>query len=300
MTSSLLLLTLLASGACVPVEGDRIHAGDLAKAEPAFRALPRETPLGYAPAPGARRVFHPAELRRLANRHGITVEKAREVCFEVPVKPLRQEQVLGAMRVSLGRADARIEILEFSSYPAPKGDIEFPLAGLARPPAIEPMAAVVWRGSIRYGGKRSFRIWARVRIVVTGQRVVAVETLPAGRPIDARHVRLESYAGFPAQQEPLAAIDQVVGRKPRRTLAAGTPLLKDLLLKPEVVARGDAVLVEVRSGAARIRFEGRAESGGGLGETIAVRNTASGRSFQAKVEGKGLVAVGSGLKEELR
>ena len=47
---------LLAS-VCVPVEGERILAADLAKAEPAFAALPAETPLGYAPSPGARNCF---------------------------------------------------------------------------------------------------------------------------------------------------------------------------------------------------------------------------------------------------
>lgn len=57
------------------------------------------------------------------------------------------------------------------------------------------------------------------------------------------------------------------------------------------VARGERVLVEVTSGAARLAFETTAESAGGLGNFVLVRNPANGRLFPAKVAGKGKVVI---------
>jgi hypothetical protein len=57
------------------------------------------------------------------------------------------------------------------------------------------------------------------------------------------------------------------------------------------VARGERVVVEVTSGAARLAFETTAESAGGVGNFVLVRNPANGRLFPAKVAAKGKVVV---------
>jgi len=49
--------------------------------------------------------------------------------------------------------------------------------------------------------------------------------------------------------------------------------------------------VEAHYGAASVRFEGRAESPGRIGDRIPVRNMESGKTFRARVVRKGLVAV---------
>jgi len=60
---------------------------------------------------------------------------------------------------------------------------------------------------------------------------------------------------------------------------------------PREVERGDAVAVEVASGAAILKFESTAESGGKTGETVLVRNPANGARFRARVVAKGKVLV---------
>ena len=57
------------------------------------------------------------------------------------------------------------------------------------------------------------------------------------------------------------------------------------------VQRGDEISVEVRSGPARLRFDGRAESAGRAGDSILVRNPLSGKLFQAKVLSKGKATI---------
>src|ERR1700681_3286414 len=162
--ASLSITLLLAAGtslsACALIEGERITAHDLAQAVPAFAVIPGDTRLGYAPAPGARRVFHANDLRRLAIRYNIPQPSDAELCFERAMEPLSRERIIQAMQDVLGSAKARVEIVEISRYPVPPGEIQFIRSAL---PASTG-GAVLWRGSVMYNGERRFAIWARVKI----------------------------------------------------------------------------------------------------------------------------------------
>jgi len=63
------------------------------------------------------------------------------------------------------------------------------------------------------------------------------------------------------------------------------------LVNVKEVVRGDWVKVEVRSGAAHLDFEGKAESSGSLGEMVQVKNPSSGKVFRAQVVRRGRVLV---------
>ena len=72
-----------------------------------------------------------------------------------------------------------------------------------------------------------------------------------------------------------------------RLKGAGNPQVQPT----DAVERGEAVSVEVHSGAARLAFASTAESSGHSGESILVRNPQNGKLFQAKVQSKGKVLV---------
>jgi flagella basal body P-ring formation protein FlgA len=199
--------------------------------------------------------------------------------------------MLAAMRDSLGIPEARIEIVEQSRYPVPDGRLEFPRAGLMSPPPSQPQASALWKGWVHYGGNRRCAIWARVRIAVSTQRVVAAEPLVAGRAIEASQLRLETYEGFPLRVKGLDAIEQAAGQAPKRSLAAGTALTGADLNAPLDVKRGDTVRVAVSSGEAHLELDGRAEASGRRGQTIPVLNPASGKRFSGRIESAGRVEV---------
>ena len=290
-----LWLVAAAVATCAPVAGDRIVAGDLARVWPGFAAVPGETPLGFAPIPGARRIFAPAELARLAARFAVAEPPPGGVCFERPTTPLTRERALAAMRAAQGLADARIEIVELSRYPVPAGDLAFPRESLRVPGAASPPGApALWKGEVRYGGGKRFSVWARVVITGTRRRVVAATALRAGEPVAPESVRVEEFQGFPFGGRVAEAAAQVAGRRPRRTIPAGTAVPLDVLDEPAAVERGEAVRVEVTSGAARLAFTGRAETAGQTGETVRVLNPSSRRTFPARVAGKGSVQVRAG------
>jgi hypothetical protein len=68
-----------------------------------------------------------------------------------------------------------------------------------------------------------------------------------------------------------------------------------LVRPPLEVERGDAVEVEVRSGAALLRFDALAESGGRAGDLVFLRNPESRARFSARVVARGKVVVDANL-----
>lgn len=286
MTKILLLLCvtcLPARAECLSIAGERILAGDIARAVPAFAAIAPELVLGYAPAPGARRSFGAAELARLAHRYGLIVEPGTEACFVRPLETLTRDRVAAALRAAM--PTGRIEIVEFSRQPVPPGELRFSLAGLAAEQSTK--SPLLWRGVVSKSGQADFPVWAKVRLQVAGKRVISTQALVPGRAIERTQLREESYEGQPGMPD----LSQVVGRAPRRLIPEGTVIETQWLSAPADVLSGERVRVEVRSGSARVFLEGQAQSSGRRGEVIGVRNPANGRIFRATVADRGRVAL---------
>ncbi|MDQ6707978.1 MAG: flagellar basal body P-ring formation chaperone FlgA [Acidobacteriota bacterium] len=287
MIAILLLAVAVTPAACHSVEGEQILGRDLAAADGRFALMPPDATVGYAPSAGARRILHPSELARVANRYSVPADVFEEVCFDRAARTLDREKMIAAMQVSLALPQARLEITEWSLYPAPAGELVFPRAALTPPHD----GVALWRGYVRYGMNRRFPVWARVKIQVSGSHILATEDLKAGVPIEASQLRLETFDGFPGS-EPLAqSVEQVTGLAPRRRIHAGSALALSALEQSRDVVRGERVSVEVHAGAAQLAFEGRAESTGRTGQTVSVLNTKSGKKFDAQVAGKGRVVV---------
>src|SRR5258705_11779715 len=111
---------LLAIGACLPVEGDRIVIADLVAAIPEFAQSDAKESIGFAPAPGSQRRFSVGELSRLAARKGVTVAAIESVCFERKLEALTKERVITALRESLP-AGAEFELIDFGPAQATNG-----------------------------------------------------------------------------------------------------------------------------------------------------------------------------------
>lgn len=277
------LLMLVAAGtACHAVNSDRILGSDLAAVSSAFSGLAPETVIGYAPQPGNHRTMEPAELIRIAAANGFEIHDVTSVCFERNVVPLDAAGVLSALKASLNRPDAEIEVLEFSKYSLPPGKLVFPLDAL---PAHAIAHTAIWNGYVDFEG-RHFPVWARARVTVPQIRVVTTAPLRAGQTITAADVRLEDVRDFPAKSEPLASLAQCVERAAKRFMSAGSTLNPEDIAEPNDVNRGDTVTVEVRSGEAVLMLPAQADMAGHRGQVISLRNSAGGKMFRARITGK--------------
>lgn len=287
MTAWLVLLTMINHPeVCQNIQGEWIVGADLARALPAFRTVPAAAALGYSPAPGTRRVFLSPELKRIATKYGVAAPDDARACFEWKVGLITEEAVRAAIRESLHAPAARVEVLSVSKTPAPEGKLEFPLSGLSVSGAVDPATPVLWRGHVGYAGTRQFSVWAKVRVAASMTRVVAVESLASAKPIEKNQVRIESYDEFPLHIDVARDLEQVVGRVTRRLIRANQPVMLTDLAESLQVQRGDRVGVTVISGAARLELEALAETSGKQGDVVTLTNPRSGKSFQARIQGK--------------
>jgi flagella basal body P-ring formation protein FlgA len=281
-------LAAFALAACLAVGtgSDQVLACDLAAAFPEWRAVPPETPLALAPAPGVQRVFRLPELRRLAERWNLSPAPDREVCVTRPVAVLTADRLLAAMQKELPAA--HIELLDFSRLPSPEGELLFPVSGLHQTPA-----GGYWSGHVLYAARHRFAVWARVKVKVAATRVIATQDLKPGVPLDASQFRLEMREEVPAAGF-VRSVEEVAGKVSRRAIVEGAALRTAWLESAKVVMRGETVEVEAVHGGARLKLEGIAEGSGAIGETIPIQNPLSKRRFQARVESKGKVVVTKG------
>lgn len=291
----LALAATLVEARCIQVLSSQIVAGDLSAAVPLFQALDPQTSIGFAPAPGVQRILTPGELALAARRYQITLDPAVQlpsVCVERAVRPLSRDDLLEAMRASLGIAGAQVEILEFGGQPAPPGRLEFQRAALPRPPANMPGSAVVWRGRLIYDGQRSVSIWAKVRVTTDQCVLVTAVDIPAGAAIESDQLQEIRIRQFPAAGA-LPSREQVVGKVALHRIAAGQRLTLDALTEARDVRRGDTVHVRVIDGLATLRLDAIAQSSGNKGDMVQVHNPAGGKNFRARVEDKEKVVVNS-------
>lgn len=278
----MIFLAPFALAACLslPTGAAVVTAGDLH-----LEGLPPETTLSLAPAPGIQRVFHDPELRQIAARFHLAAIPDDDVCVERSMAPIDPAKLLAAMRQEL--PGAKIEILEYSQQPAPDGDLAFHRAALRNNTA----AGATWFGVIRYAPNRDFTIWAKVKVTERAPRVVALNDLPAGKPIQASQVKVETRDEFPDSQPMARSLEEALGRYPRVAIRAGSEIRMDALEAPKDIRQGDIVQVEVRSGNARLSFDAVAAGSGCVGDSIAILNPSSAKRFQARIRGKGKVSV---------
>lgn len=270
---------------CVAVAGPDITAGDLAKAEPGFLPADASARVGYAPTPGVQRVMLAGEARQLVERLGGTSSgPLSEACFVRPMAPLASSVATAAMRKALG-PEARLEISDLSSYPAPPGEVVFPLEDLGQPPVG------LWRGYVLYDGNKKFGVWAHVKVRVTVRRVIALQDLKQGVPIKPFQVAMQSLEEFPQKHAAPASLEQLEGCIPRRFIAANSPVWSDAIDPPLDVAKGDLVTVTVSSGLARISIDAEAETSGRRGDPIALKNLESGKLFRGRIDAPGKAAL---------
>jgi len=134
-------------------------------------------------------------------------------------------------------------------------------------------------------------IWVKTRVTVEKTWVEAVEPLNVGRAIDASQLIVKTGRRFPLDPPLMDSLALVAGRRPVRTLPAGTAIAAGMLTIAHDVERGDIVNVEVKVGAAILSFQATAESSGRTGESVMVKNPDNGKSFLAKIQDKGHVLV---------
>jgi len=274
---------------CRPIDSDSVLARDVAAAIPAFARVPGDSLIGYVALSGTPRVFHGKDLEMLAKNRGVDAPALPNICFVRRTFVPGADQIRGAILATLKVTGAKVEVIASSQKSAPAGELVFPRSGAQSPLQGE----IMWHGYVAYGENARFPVWARVRVSASMTRVVTLQNLPAGKEIRPGQVRVETCEDTPLDDSIARNLDEVVGFVPKSSMRAMTVIHRSQIERPNDIAIGEVITVDVFEGAAHLVMEGRAQSAGMKGSTITVRNTASGRDFQAQVASKGRAMIGS-------
>jgi flagella basal body P-ring formation protein FlgA len=240
-------------------------------------------------------------LERIARAHGILLPDPQEICFELTMMQLKDDDVAAAMLralpAELNVKAQDLKIIELSKAPVPAGELDFPIEGL-EPAGPTTNGVQLWRGYVKYADTRRAVCWARVALNTHYTVVVADKDLPVNSPISTASLRVENRAGPFQRLKTAARIEEVVGRVPDRAVRAGEAIPLAILAVPPEVRRGDPVTVDVQSGFAHLQFDAVAESSANEGDVIELRNPSSGKTFRAKLNSgsRAVVVVAGGRK----
>jgi flagella basal body P-ring formation protein FlgA len=137
---------------------------------------------------------------------------------------------------------------------------------------------------------------------------IAVETIEValfnrgvarGEAIKAEDVTIERRVREHVPTDALADPASFVGRVARRPLSAGGMVRQSEIMRQEVVARGDPVLIVYETPGLALSLRGKANETGAVGDVIAVQNLQSKRVLQATIVGPGRVSVSRALPGRL-
>lgn len=140
-------------------------------------------------------------------------------------------------------------------------------------------------------GNRSWAVYVPARVETYAEVAVLARSLERGTILTAADVTTARMNVAQAGTGQIRDADQAVGMELRRRLQAGEALRLTHLKSPQVVKKGERVVLEAGSGVISVVTSGTALANGQVGDQIRVRNENSNRVIDAEVIGPGKVRV---------
>lgn len=123
------------------------------------------------------------------------------------------------------------------------------------------------------------------------QVVVAKSPVTRNAMVAANVLAVEEREIKPSLSDFFVDPTLVSGRLAKRAINTDQIITAPMLTNPNVVSKGQSVIIEATTGNFAIRTAGEALTNGGLGDTIRVRNAQSGRLVEGTVVSEGKVRI---------
>jgi flagella basal body P-ring formation protein FlgA len=122
-----------------------------------------------------------------------------------------------------------------------------------------------------------------VDVSVQAPVVVSARNVPAGAIVSREDVAVRMREYTSGSDGVLHTLEEALGKKARWQLTGGVPIRREYMEDPSALRRGDAVTIVAESGPVRITGKGTALQAAGIGDTVMVKNTASGREMAGRL-----------------
>ena len=248
--------------------------------------------IGIAPLPGRSRQFSADSISIRLKQNNVDLS---QVTMEIPdtievtrgsvmitqekLKEIVEEFIVANMPWDKNRAritDVRVS----ENVVLPKGSIAY---------KVSPSNHTDYLGSvlvaIEFCVDREYRkkIWANADISVLTDVVVSAKPLGRFMVITEDDLAVEQHDLADLPGDALLRVDEVVGKRTRRTVGSKVVMTSDDVEVPPLMNRGDRVTIVAQSGLLRITTVGEVRERGRKGEIIKVRNIASKKEVYARV-----------------
>jgi flagella basal body P-ring formation protein FlgA len=138
---------------------------------------------------------------------------------------------------------------------------------------------------------RPWTIYVPARIETFAEVAVVARSLARGAVLTPEDVVLRRMSTSQGGFGLVFDSQQVIGNELRRRLDAGEPVRSSHIKAPQVVRRGDRVILEASTAGISVVTTGTALANGKVGEQIQVRNEKSARVVDAEIIGPGKARV---------
>jgi len=135
------------------------------------------------------------------------------------------------------------------------------------------------------------RIWASVYLEVLHPVAVIKRPMAKNQIISPNDIGLEKRDLAKIPPGAITDVDEVVGKRLKRTLAVGAVIRRSMVDRPPVVKRGDVVNLLIETPRLKITALGRVEERGGVGDVVRVINLDSKRKVYGQVVNRQLVRI---------
>lgn len=130
----------------------------------------------------------------------------------------------------------------------------------------------------------------RVELEALAEVAVLTETLRRGTLLELGDVELR-YQDITRLKEPIFSVEEIAGKRLKRSVRLGEPLQRKQVEFPPVIKRGERVIIQVRGRGLVLSAAGEAKQDGRTGESIRVLNSNSRKEVLCQVVAPGLVKV---------
>ncbi len=130
----------------------------------------------------------------------------------------------------------------------------------------------------------------RVELEALAEVAVSTSSLRRGEILDAGNLELR-YQDVSRLKEPFFALENIIGKRLKRSVRLGEPLQTNQVEFPPLIKRGERVVIHAQSMGLTLSAAGEAKQDGRAGEAIRVMNSNSRKEVLCQVVAPGLVKV---------
>jgi flagella basal body P-ring formation protein FlgA len=267
-------------------------AGDCSKLE--------KIVIGSSPLPGKSRIIDAEAISLRLRQHDVDpTEIVFQGAAEIRVYRDSREIDEGEIRKIISEfirtgdqwADAEVSIKGLhigSDRCLPKGRTTYRVAA---PQRLQTLSNVPLSIVFDVDGNFQKSIAVTVQLEALVNAVTAARPIGRLRPITAEDLKVVRMNRGELPIGVLSDLDEVIGRRARRNIDAGTALRPDLIEIPPTVNRGDTVVIVAQGEGLRITAKGEVREPGYRGERVKVVNLDSNKRIMARVVDKNTVSV---------